>query len=270
MRLRWNAGRGAVATRVLVALVGVGGCLGAVAYASGLPRDGARASGPEGAATAHRAAGPDGRRSPKVNLPPPRPRIGQHPEEVSTASTARFTFRAAGRGLRFQCRLDGGRWESCRGSATYSGLAVGGHSFSVRSRGRRGGRSGAATYRWLLVEPKPFSIELQQADLDDLYPGAAVALPVRLSNPNSVPIVVTAVRVGVSADPIGCESAANVELVPSSVSTAAPLTLPAGGSVSLPTGGISAPAIALRDLPVNQDPCQGAEFPLVFSGEAHG
>jgi hypothetical protein len=33
---------------------------------------------------------------------------------------------------------------------------------------------------------------------------------------------------------------------------------------------VSAPRIALRDLPVNQDDCKGAQFPLAFSGEAHG
>jgi hypothetical protein len=190
---------------------------------------------------------------------------------VSTTSTVRFTFSAPGRGLRFQCRLDASRWKSCRNSITFSGLPVGDHRFSVRARGRRGRSSAATTYNWILVEPKPFSIEPQLADLDDLVPGAGpVALPVRLSNPNSVPISITSIRVAVSADPSGCESATNVELIPSSLSSAAPLTLPAGGSVTLPAAGIAAPAIALRDLPFNQDACQGVEFPLVFSGEAHG
>jgi hypothetical protein len=202
---------------------------------------------------------------------PPRPRIGGRPEKVSAAATARFTFSARGRGLRFQCRLDGGGWTGCRSSLTFSGLAAGEHSFSVRALDRRGRRGAAARYQWLLVEPKPFAIEPQLGDLDDLYPGAgAVALPVRLSNPNAVPIFVTSLRVGVSADPPGCESATNLELIPAGASSAAPLVLPAGGTVSLPAAGVSAPAIALRDLPVDQDACQDAEFSLVFSGEAHG
>jgi hypothetical protein len=40
--------------------------------------------------------------------------------------------------------------------------------------------------------------------------------------------------------------------------------------VTLPAPGVSPPAIQLRDLPFNQDACQGARFPLAFSGEARG
>ena len=269
MRRRWNPGRGAVAIRVLCALIAVSGCLAAVAYAAKLPHLGG-AGKPAAATTSHPLGAPKGNQRAKMKTRPPRPRIGQHPEAVSTATSARFTFSAAGRGLRFECRLDNDRWRRCRSALTYAGLAAGSHSFSVRTRARRR-RSSASVFRWVLVEPKPFSIESQLGDLDDLFPGAGpVPLPVRLSNPNTVPIVVTSIQVGVSANPPGCDSAANVELFPSSVSSAAPLTLPAGGSVTLPAAGISAPAIALRDLPVNQDACQGAEFPLVFSGEAHG
>ena len=46
--------------------------------------------------------------------------------------------------------------------------------------------------------------------------------------------------------------------------------IPAGGAVSLPAPGVAPPTIALRDLPFDQDACQGASFPSLFSGEAHG
>ena len=46
--------------------------------------------------------------------------------------------------------------------------------------------------------------------------------------------------------------------------------MPAEGSASLPSATVSAPAIAMLNLPVNQDPCQGAEIPLDFVGEAQG
>ena len=91
-----------------------------------------------------------------------------------------------------------------------------------------------------------------------------------LRNPNPVPILVTRVRVAVSADPPGCGGAANFELIPASPSRRAPLRLAAGASLGLPSPGATAPAIALRDLPVNQDACQGAQLPLRFSGEARG
>lgn len=60
------------------------------------------------------------------------------------------------------------------------------------------------------------------------------------------------------------------ELTPSSASPSSPLAIPAGGSVGLPTDEVSAPTIGMRNLPVDQDACQGARLQLVFDGEARG
>lgn len=189
---------------------------------------------------------------------------------MSTSATAGFAFKAARGAPRFQCRVDGSRWRRCRSPLALS-VVPGEHSFSVRAMGRRGRHGAATTFRWRLFEPKDFKVEPQLSGLGALYPGApAQALPVVLSNPNPVPILVTGLRVAATANPPGCESAANLELTPSSASPTAPVPVPAGGSVALPAAGASAPSIALRDLPVNQDACQLARFPLAFSGEAHG
>ncbi len=111
----------------------------------------------------------------------------------------------------------------------------------------------------------------QLSGIDALYPGApAVALPVRIDNPNPVPILVTGLQVAATADPPGCSRGENLLFMPASLSKKAPLRVPAGGSATLPAAGISAPAIQLRNLPVNQDACQNAQFPLAFSGKAHG
>jgi hypothetical protein len=136
----------------------------------------------------------------------------------------------------------------------------------------RDGRRGAtARFAWTLLQPKPFSIEPQLAGVGALYPGAApLPLPLVLRNPNPAPIFVTSLTVRATADPPGCDSAANLALTPSGASPATPLVLPAGGSVSLPAAGAPAPAIALRDLAVSQDACQGVRFPLSFSGAARG
>jgi hypothetical protein len=69
--------------------------------------------------------------------------------------------------------------------------------------------------------------------------------------------------------PPGCEPAVNLGIVQSDVSSAAPLDLPAHGSVTLPAQGHSAPTIQLLDLPRDQDACQSARFPLSFTGSAH-
>jgi len=250
---RGIAHRGGKTTRALAALVVVVACLGAVAYAAERPR--------QSRDSAARPAGPA----------PQRPRIVKHPAAVSTAVTVSFAFTASPAGLRFHCRLDGGRWRSCQTPAVVPGLAPGSHSFAVRAVSRLGRPGPAAGFRWTLLKPKAFAIEPQFSSVGALFPGAAPRqLPVLLRNPNPVPILVTKVRVTVSADPPGCGGGANFELIPASPSRRAPLRLAAGASLGLPSPGATAPAIALRDLPVNQDACQGATLPLRFSGEARG
>lgn len=253
-----RTGRPRTAIRVGLALVAVGCFLAAATYAATRPPEAepramtAKAKG--------RAAAPL----------PPRPRIAKHPAKMATSAKSTFTFTATGANLRFRCRLDAEPWRGCRSPATFTGLATGDHSFSVRAV-RRGRPGAAATFAWKLIEPRPFAIEPQLGGIGALYPGAApVPLPVLLNNPNPVPILVTAVRVSVTASPPGCDGATNLELTPAGVSAAAPLSLPAGGSASLPVPSVAAPAIALRNLSVNQDACQSGKFSLAFSGDAHG
>ena len=260
---RWTAAARGVTTRALPALVVLGGCfLAAVAYAATGVGKGA------GGAAAEELRKPN----PKpAAARPPRPQITKHPEKMSTSTTASFAFKAVRGTPRFQCRLDGGDWKRCRAPLSFQGLVAGEHSFSVRALGRLGRRGAATRFRWRLFEPKSFAIEPRLSSLGPLYPGApAQPLPVLLKNPNPVPIVITGLRAAARGNPLGCDSATNLELTPSSASPTAPLTVPAEGSVSLPAAGVAAPTIALRDLPFNQDACQGAQFPLAFAGEAHG
>jgi hypothetical protein len=239
---------------VLLGLVAMVGCLGAVAYAAA-PRE---------------PATPGATRDPRSGSIPA-PEITQRPDKVETSTSARFGFTDRKGNLRFQCRLDRRGWLPCRAPVVFTGLAAGNHKFSVRAGDGRGHRSPATRFRWRLLEPKAFSIQPQLSGLGPLYPGAPPAmLPLTIANPNPVPILVTSLRATATADPQGCTSADNLALTQSSVSTAAPLEVPAGGSVSLPVGGVSPPAIQLRDLPVNQDACQHAQFPLAFSGKARG
>jgi hypothetical protein len=242
--------------RTLVALIGIAGVLGTVAYgATRLPQ--ARLS---------RAAHSDGPGAERL----PRPRITAHPEAIATSATAVFAFASRGPTPRFECRLDGGRWRGCRSPVELAALAAGGHAFGVRVADRRGRHGRSARFRWTLLEPRPFAIAPRLAELGPLYPGAPPApLPLTLTNPNPVPIFVTSLRVSAGAGPAGC-AAENLALGEGGASEAAPLQVPAGGSVSLPEAGIPAPTIQLRDLAVDQDACQGASFPLEFFGSARG
>jgi hypothetical protein len=265
--LRRIAAGGGVASRALAALLVTTGALAAVAYAATGP---GRVEG-GGAASASRWQGPQGIAGRSGRGRPPRPSITRHPRKMSTSSSARFAFSAARGTPRFRCRLDDVGWRACRSPASFHGLRIGDHSFAVRAVGASGRQGLATRFLWKRVEPKPFSIEPRLSSLGALYPGApAQPLPVVLRNPNPVLILITALWVSVSTDPAGCDSDTNVALAPSSVSPRQPLAVPAGGAVSLPSASVSAPSIALRDLPANQDACRGAQLPLAFAGEAHG
>jgi hypothetical protein len=105
----------------------------------------------------------------------------------------------------------------------------------------------------------------------NLMLGVATPLRLTLINPNGVPIYVTALTVSIAADstPPGCRSASNVQLAQSNASSASPIVVPAGGSVTL-TSPPRAPQITLVNLPgVNQDVCKGKSFALTYSGSAH-
>jgi hypothetical protein len=241
---------------VLVVLASIAG-LGAVAYA-------ASPQSPNPGST------PQAGRSQGVGSLP-KPKITVHPDKLATSTNAKFGFTVRSGKPRFQCRLDGRPWAACQAPVSLSKLTTGSHSFSVRSVSARGKHSKTARFRWQVLEPKDFSITPQLGGLGALAPGApAQALQLTITNPNPVPILVTSLQVRATADPPGCGSAENLVLSGSSASSAAPVKVPANGSVSLPAPGASAPSIQLRDLPVSQDACQRAQFPLAFSGTARG
>jgi hypothetical protein len=274
--------------RMLIAVTALSACLaGAVAYAATRPERHAAV------ASADRRTGGGGvtggrRRRTRA----PRPRFVEVPGPPSVGAGAQFRFHVVPRAersalrpprpgsgsggepaasRRFQCRLDADAWEACGSPHLVDDLAPGWHSFAVRALSAAGRPGPAAHFAWEQLKPKPFSVEPRAGAIDDLYPGdPAQELPVLITNQNPVPIVVTSLRVAVGATPPDCPAAPNFAATPASVSAAAPLIVPAGASVSLPSAAVSAPAIALRDLPVNQNACQDIEVPLVFSGEAHG
>jgi hypothetical protein len=271
--------------RAVVALAAVSVCLGAV-VAYGASRVGGAAGVRSQVAVAIPKAGSGGSR----DKAPPQPSFIEKPEAISISSATQFRFHVPPRAQRlqpelpasapsaggtqrsrrrFQCRYDGGAWQACSSPHRLSAVRPGPHSFAVRILARTGRAGPAAAYSWQQTEPKPIAIEAA-GPAEDLHPGfPAQVLPVRISNPNDVPVEVTRLTVELPADPPSCPPN-SFELTPSSVSATSPLTIPPGGSVSLPSDGVSAPAIGMLNLPVNQDACQGARLELVFSGEAHG
>lgn len=264
------------AARALIALAAAVACLGGVAYAASISERsplGAKAKQPQQ----------------KQGQGPPRPRFIEVPPNGGVDPDSQLRFHVAppepqgavpgpgpggpspDRWRRFECRLDGGEWDECASPYLLRGLEPAEHSFAVRALNRRGLSGQVARYRWALLEPQEFSVEPLSGSLDELMPGApAQSLPVRISNPNPAPIEVTSLTVTVAPEPSACPADPNFDVTPSSLSPAAPLTVPAGGTASLPTANATAPTLAMREIPVDQNACQGAAVHLDFSGEARG
>jgi hypothetical protein len=282
------------AVRVVLALTAVSICLGTAAFAETRPAGPAPGLGESRTVTLPpRTEGPAaGKREAQ-----PLARLVEYPERESVATEVQFRFHVPPRSKRpsveappgppgeppparrFQCRLDSARWAACDSPHRLNGLTLGPHAFRVRALNRADQPGPAVSYSWQRLSPSlpaqhldpavPFSIELR-GELAELYPGhPPQQVPLLVRNPTPEPIEVTYLTVAIGEEAPSC-SAENFALTQSSVSPATPLVVPAGASVELPSATVSAPTIAMLNLPVNQDPCQGVEVPLVFSGEARG
>jgi hypothetical protein len=203
---------------------------------------------------------------------PPRPTLLQQPANPSASDSATFAFSDREAGASFECSLDGAAYAACPTPKTYTGLAAGTHSFGVRAVDPAGNRSGSTDYAWRATTAttgQPFAISGGYGGL--LYPGKSADLALRVTNPNGDAIVVESIVVTIQpgSSKAGCDGPANLQIAPSNVSAANPLTVPANGSVTLPSGGVSAPQVTMRNLATNQDACKGATFTFTYSGSAH-
>lgn len=203
---------------------------------------------------------------------PPRPLLLQQPANPSASDGATFAFSDREAGASFECSLDGAAYAACTSPKAYSGLAAGTHRFGVRALDAAGNRSGATEYAWRATPAttgQPFTISGGYGGL--LYPGKSAELALSVANPNGEAIVVEGLAVTIQAGSSkpGCDGPANLQLTQSSVSAANPLTIPANGSVTLPSGAVSAPQVLMRNLPTNQDACKGATFSFSYSGSSH-
>ena len=90
--------------------------------------------------------------SPPPDTTPPQTTITQQPAD-GTATDATFAF-TADEPSTFACSLDGGAFASCSSPKAYSGLAVGGHVFSVRATDTAGNVDGTpAAASWTISTP---------------------------------------------------------------------------------------------------------------------
>jgi hypothetical protein len=203
---------------------------------------------------------------------PPKPTLTQTPPNPSASASATFAFTDREAGVGFECALDGGTYAACASPKSYSGLSDGHHAFAVRARDAAGNHSAATTYAWSVqtaTTGQPFTISGGYGGL--LYPGKTADLALRVANPNGQPILVTrlTVTIQLGSSKAGCDGPRNLQITPSNVSGANPLSVPANGSVTLPSGSVSAPRVTMLNLSTNQDACKGAVFSFAYSGSSH-
>jgi hypothetical protein len=208
-----------------------------------------------------------------IDRRPPAPYIARHPGDPTGAKTATFAFTDGEADVAFQCSIDRRAWRNCTSPFSYRRLSLGEHLFRVRALDPPAIPSPITQFDWHVTAQQiieNFSIAAGEIVGGPLYPGAPPqAIRVTLTNLDSFPIFVTSLTVTVPSSPAGCDSATNLSLTQSDVSSAAPVKIEAHGSVTLPAQGRSAPTIQLVNLPVSQDACQNANFPLNLTGSAH-
>jgi hypothetical protein len=89
----------------------------------------------------------------------PQTTISSAPQALTLSNDAQFAFTAqdnttAAAELTFQCRLDGAAWAACTSPASYTGLALLGHTFDVRAIDAAGNADGSpATAAWTVLAP---------------------------------------------------------------------------------------------------------------------
>jgi glucose/arabinose dehydrogenase len=86
---------------------------------------------------------------------PPQTMLTRHPPKRSYSSRATFVFSASTPGDRLACKLDSGRFRSCRSPQVYKHVAAGSHVFRVVAIGSDGQRDPTpAVFKWTVLPAK--------------------------------------------------------------------------------------------------------------------
>jgi hypothetical protein len=116
------------------------------ALASGSPGKGAASDGLD---VGIRTSG-----SPPPDTTPPDTTITSAPADPSTSTSASFGFNSSESGSTFECKLDNGSYAACTTPKSYSGLAAGQHTFSVRATDTAANTDASpATWTWTINPP---------------------------------------------------------------------------------------------------------------------
>ena len=148
--------------------------------------------------------------APTIFLP-----LSSTPPPLSNVATAAFAFNAsdAGSGVTgFECSLDGSGFAGCsNGVASYSGLADGGHTFSVRAIDAAGNVDATpATYMWTVDTVPPSFVVPRSQMLEATGPAGAMAI---------FDLPATATDAGDGSDPVSCSGGTSGSIFPLGATT---------------------------------------------------
>jgi hypothetical protein len=87
-------------------------------------------------------------------IPPPDTTITEAPSD-GTSTSASIAFTSSVDGSTFECKLDGGAFAACTSPKTYSGLALGAHTFQVRASANGATDPTPASVSWTNTAPPP-------------------------------------------------------------------------------------------------------------------
>jgi hypothetical protein len=86
-----------------------------------------------------------------VDTTPPTTKIIKAPKAKSKSTTAKFKFKSNEAGSKFQCKLDKGKFKTCRSPKTYKKLKLGKHVFKVRATDKAGNVGKAAKKKFVVL-----------------------------------------------------------------------------------------------------------------------
>jgi hypothetical protein len=93
---------------------------------------------------------------PPADTTAPNTTVSSGPSGTTTSTGASFGFSSSESGSTFQCSLDSGSWSSCTSPKSYSGLAVGSHTFAVKATDAAGNTDASpATRSWTVQASTP-------------------------------------------------------------------------------------------------------------------
>jgi hypothetical protein len=211
---------------------------------------------------------------------PAPPVLSGSPDPDTTSAEAVFTFTGP-EGMAFECSLDSSAWQECSSPVIYVGLGLGSRRFCVRSVSPTGIPSPPSCTTWVIhagqqppaSTPPPSGFVIAGDLPGTLAPGLGGPVPVRIMNPLSFPLTITGLVVTVSAGSSnpGCDGATNLDVAQSNMAgSAVSVVVPAGGAVTLPAQGATAPVVTMLDVRSSQDACKGASFTLSFAAVGTG